>query len=80
MHDPFDVPLRITARFENRRQLLQIGDSVDVVRRLFGAEFPVQMAAHGDVARVSRQLADIIDVVDNIFQAYDGIRRVVEVP
>jgi hypothetical protein len=73
--DIFDVRRTVATGLQNRFQLAEIGNGVEVVRRLFRAETSIEIAAYGDVTRVARELADVVHVVDDVFESDVGSGR-----
>ena len=56
-------------------QLLQIGDRVEVARRLLAAEAAVEVGADAGVVGVAGELTDVIDVIDHVRQRHAGRLR-----
>ena len=73
VHDAFDVGVAVAAVAEQRGHLLEVGDGGEVSRGLFFAEAAVEVCADAAVVRVAGQLADVVDVVDDVRHA-DGLR------
>ena len=63
MHYGFNVFGLETLPGQQKRDLLQVGDSIELARRLLGAEAAVQIAADSGVAGVAGKLADVVNVV-----------------
>jgi catabolite regulation protein CreA len=62
----FDVGCGVAAGGEQAAEAAEVGDAVEVERRLFGAEAAVEIAADPDVARVACNLADVVDMVADL--------------
>ena len=62
------VRRRVAARREERAEFLQIGNAVEIQRRLLGAVAAVQVAADADMLRVARELADVVDVLADFLE------------
>ena len=56
--------LAVTAGPQQVRDAREVRDRLDLGRGLLAAERAVEIAADADVPRVARNLADVVDVVD----------------
>ena len=63
--DPFYIGLGVSASFKDGQQVLQIGDGVEIARRLFLPKPAIEIAADARVVGVASELADVIDVIDH---------------
>src|SRR6185312_1587583 len=61
--DQVDVGCTVPSTRKNVAELLEVGDRVQVPRRLLGAEPAVQIAADPGMARAAGQLAHMVDVI-----------------
>ena len=61
------VVIGVAAILHHFRELLQIGDRVEVGRALVATETAVEVTADPDVASVAGKLADMIILSDDIF-------------
>src|SRR5579862_3673571 len=68
VHDRRDVVGPVPASGQQRRNLLEIGDRVEVARRPFAAESAVEVGADRGVPGTARDLTDMIDVGDDILE------------
>ena len=64
MRDELDVVVGVAASLQQRLEFHQVGDGVEVGRRLLAAEAAVEVGADADVPGVAGQLADVVDVID----------------
>ena len=71
MHHGLDVRLLITPGAQEASHLLQVNNGIQVARALLGPVATVQIASDGRVADIPGQLANVIDVIDDGFQAHD---------
>ena len=69
VHDGGDVGWGVAAVFEELCEFLEVAEAVEVAGRLFDSVTAVEVAADADVAGVSGQLADDVDVFDSAFHA-----------
>src|SRR5262245_22848249 len=65
VHDAFDGDLRVAALLQQVGQPLQVGDRIQVHRRLLAAKAAVEVGADGGVAMVTCKLADAVDMIDD---------------
>src|SRR5262245_58174196 len=61
VHDPLYVRLAVPAAGENVGDFVQVGDRVEIVRRLLFAKSAVEVGPHAAMVRVPGQLADVVD-------------------
>jgi hypothetical protein len=55
---------------------LQIGNAIEIHRALLKTEAAIKIASNSDMIRVTSDLADMVDVIENIFQFNaDRVRR-----
>ena len=58
--DVFDVGVAVTALLEDNGELLEVGDGLNILRSLLGAETAVEIAADADVVGVACESGTII--------------------
>lgn len=75
MYDRGDIVLGVAARGQQAHQQLQIGDRVEVARRLLAPEAAVEVGAERGVACVAGQLADVIDLVGHVGERNTRVRQ-----
>src|SRR2546430_4356319 len=75
VHNRFNVCFLVSAFSQQSRDLLQVRDCVQIMRGLLGAEATVEVASNGRVTSVAGKLANVVDMVDNGFQAHRGAGR-----
>ena len=66
MHDTFDVDLSITALRQQADHVLQVGDGVQIAGRELTPKAAIEVGAQRAVPRGAGQLADVVDVVDDL--------------
>ena len=59
---------RVATALEHVDESLQVGNRVEVGRKLVGADTSVEVAADADVLSIACQLANVNDVVDEIVE------------
>jgi len=74
------IRLSVTAGRQNAGQLLQVGDRIQIARRLLVSVSTVQVAAYGRMPRVPGDLADMIDVIGYGEQAAKAGLTLLEAP
>jgi hypothetical protein len=65
--NPGEVVGAVAALREEVVELREVGDAVEVERRLLGAVAAVEIGADADVARVAGELADVVNVLADPF-------------
>ena len=75
VEDALDILGAVAAGLQDGLEFAEVGYGVEVGRRLFPAETSVEIAADGDMARVARELADVVHVTDDIFERYVSAGR-----
>ena len=73
MHYPLDIRFRIASPVQQAGDLLQVGDGVQIVWALLSAIAAIQIAADTCIVCISRQLADVVDVVRDCLKAHDSV-------
>jgi hypothetical protein len=63
MKDSIDLFRTATASSQDIGEIMKIGISVQISRRLFGAETAVEIGAQGAMRRVAGELTDMVDVI-----------------
>ena len=63
-----DVLIAITAARQQKGDILQVSNRVDIIRTLFFSKCSVQVLSYADVQRISRKLADVVHVIDEHLQ------------
>ncbi len=66
MHDRCNIVIAVAAFREDVRQVLQIGDRVQVRGGLLASKAPIEVAADRRVLAVPCKLADVIDMIGNM--------------
>ena len=69
MHDGGDVVLGVAAVFEELCEFLEVAEAIEVAGCLFDTVATIEVAADADVACVTCELADDVDVFDSAFHA-----------
>jgi len=69
VHDGRDIGGCVAAVFEESCEVLEVAEAVEIAGRLFDSVAPIEVAADADVASVSGELADDVDVFDGAFHA-----------
>src|SRR5262245_11642098 len=67
--------LAVAAFAEHLWQPPQVGDGVEIIRRLFAAETAIEIGADGRMPRIAGQLTDAINVIDRDFQLRSRLLR-----
>src|ERR1022692_3172144 len=75
MHHGGHVFFREPVLSQQIREALQIGNSVQVLRCLLKPERPIEIRTDTNMARVAGQLADVIDMRDDVFKFEAGADR-----
>ena len=70
MEDRVDVGVGVVAVSQGRGEFLHVGDRVDLAGGHLAAEPAVQVAAYADVVAAAGELADVVDVVDQLRQRH----------
>jgi len=70
--DAGDVFIGVASRGEKPIESLEIGDAVEVHRALFASEAAIKVAADPDMFCIPRELADVIDVINDVLDLYAG--------
>jgi len=65
--NPGDVVGAVAALREEVGEVCEVGDAVEIERRLLGAVAAVEIGADADVARVAGELADVVNVLADPF-------------
>ena len=73
--DAFDVGGGVAAMGKKCVELCNVGDAVEVERRLLGAESAIEVGADADVACVADELADVVNVVADFLDAEAELLR-----
>src|SRR6266540_3340529 len=68
MHHRGDIIRGVATRSQQSRQLLKIGDRVEIERRLLATKAAIEISADRHMAAVASQLADMVDMIDDIAQ------------
>ena len=66
MEDFDDVVVAVATGFQDRGEQLQVGDGIEFLGRLLVSEAAVEVGADGDVIGVAGDLADVINMIDDI--------------
>jgi len=69
VHDGGDVVLGVAAVFEELGEFLEVTEAIEVAGCLFDSVTTIKVAADADVACISGELADDVDVFDSAFHA-----------
>ena len=72
VHDALDIRLPVASPGEELRNVRQVRNGIEVARRLFATECAVQVRANADMGGVSRELADMVDVIDHALEPQGG--------
>jgi len=70
VHDAFDIVAGVAAAGQHVGKFAEVGDGLEVGRALFAAETAVEVGADPDMAGVTGELADVVDVVDLVFESH----------
>src|SRR6266567_2606803 len=68
--DAVNVFRRVTSCRQRGVELREVGDGVEILRRLLRAETTVEVAADADVARITGELADVVHVGNDVIESY----------
>ncbi len=63
-----DVGIGVATLTEHGGDVLQVGNGVEVAGRLFAAKAAIEVAAQGGVLAVPGQLANMVNVIDDIVE------------
>src|SRR5688572_25678720 len=68
MHDRLDVLFRIATNGQQTRDLLEIGDGIEIARRLFASKAAVKVCPKSSMPGIAGQLTNIINMIDHAVQ------------
>src|SRR5262245_45265963 len=75
VHDTCDGVRAVAAAGENLSEPLQIGNRIEIERRLFRAVTAIKIRADGAMPRGAGHLANVVDVIDDRLDLDSGVLR-----